>query len=281
MKRYHLIIDVAKCENCHNCFLACKDEHVGNDWPGYTVSQPNLGASWIRVLSRERGTYPQIDVAYLPVPCMHCDDAPCIKASGGAIAERLDGILLIDPGKSKGRKDLVSACPYQAIQWNEEQQVPQKCTFCAHLLDKGWKAPRCVQSCPTGALAFRVADDVEMDKIIKAEKLEVYKPDARTMPIVYYKNLHRFTRCFIAGSVATRVDGREDCVEGAHVSLFDAAGTLKEEVRTDAFGDFKFDNLEPGGGTYTVRVLAKGHETEPITVYLKRSVNTGILYVYG
>ena len=30
MKRWSLVIDVEKCEGCHNCFLACKDEHVGN-----------------------------------------------------------------------------------------------------------------------------------------------------------------------------------------------------------------------------------------------------------
>ncbi len=279
MKRCHLIIDVEKCENCSNCFLACKDEHVGNDWPGYAVSQPNLGSSWIKVLSRERGAYPQIDVAYLPVPCMHCDDAPCIKASKGTITRRLDGIVLIDPERSKGRKDLIAACPYQAIQWNEERQLPQKCTLCAHLLDKGWEKPRCVQSCPTGALLFLAADDAEMEKMIVEEKLETYRQNEGTEPSVYYKNLYRFTRCFIAGTVATRVKGEEDCVEGARVMLFDDAGNGKGEVRTDPFGDFKFDNLEPASGTHTVRVLAKGREVGPITVDLKESVSMGVIYV--
>jgi Fe-S-cluster-containing dehydrogenase component len=279
MKKCRLIVDVEKCENCGNCFLACKDEHVGNDWPGYTASQQALKSPWIRVLSRERGQYPLIDVAYLPVPCMHCDDAPCVKGSGGAINKRPDGIVLIDPEMSKGKKDLVAICPYQAIRWNEELQIPQKCTLCAHLLDKGWEKPRCVQSCPTGALAFRRADDLEMERMIRDDRLEVYNPKAGANPAVYYKNLYRFTRCFIAGSVATRVEDKEECVDDARVILFDAAGILRGEARTDAFGDFKFDNLAPGSGTYTVRVYVKGRETGPTVADLKESVNIGVVYV--
>ena len=42
MKEPYLVIDVAQCENCNNCFLACKDEHVGNDWPGYAAPQPEF-----------------------------------------------------------------------------------------------------------------------------------------------------------------------------------------------------------------------------------------------
>ena len=37
MKKWYFIIDVAKCMDCNNCFIACKDEHENNDWPGYTA----------------------------------------------------------------------------------------------------------------------------------------------------------------------------------------------------------------------------------------------------
>ena len=37
MKKWNMIIDVAKCHDCNNCFLACKDEHVENDWPPYSA----------------------------------------------------------------------------------------------------------------------------------------------------------------------------------------------------------------------------------------------------
>ena len=125
MKKWFMIIDVEKCENCNNCFLSCKDEHVDNDWPGYAAPQPGQGQSWISIYGKERGEYPFIDVAYLPVPCMHCDDAPCIKAAkDGAITKRPDGIVIIDPIKSRGQKNLVKACPYDAIQWNETSRCP-------------------------------------------------------------------------------------------------------------------------------------------------------------
>jgi Fe-S-cluster-containing dehydrogenase component len=189
MKKYRLIIDVEKCENCNNCFLACKDEHVGNEWPGYAAAQPDQGPGWITVRGKERGTYPFIDVAYLPVPCMHCSDSPCERAGKGAVVRRLDGIVIIDPIKAKGRKDLLSCCPYGSIRWNEDLHIPQKCTFCAHLLDAGWQKPRCVQSCPTGALSFISADDCEMKKIVEDQGREAYNAAGHTGALVYYRNL--------------------------------------------------------------------------------------------
>ena len=101
MKKWNLIIDVEKCEDCNNCFLACKDEHVDNDWPGYSLPQPLHGHRWMNIMRKERGQFPMIDVAYLPIPCMHCDRAPCIEAAkGGAVYKRDDGIVIIDPEKA-------------------------------------------------------------------------------------------------------------------------------------------------------------------------------------
>ncbi len=86
---------------------------------------------------------------------MQCEDPPCVKGSmDGAIYKRSDGIVIIDPEKSIGQKELISTCPYRVIYWNEERQIPQKCTFCAHLLDNGWHEPRCVDACPTGAITL-------------------------------------------------------------------------------------------------------------------------------
>jgi Fe-S-cluster-containing dehydrogenase component len=278
--KWHLIIDVAKCENCQNCFLACKDEHVGNDWPGYSAPQSDRGQGWIKIQGKERGQYPLIDVAYLPVPCMHCDNAPCIKAAkDGAIYKRPDGIVIIDPVKSRGQKGVIKACPYGAIRWNESLQIPQKCTLCAHLIDEGWEKTRCVQSCPTGALSVRHVEDAEMKKMIEAEQLDVYQPDYKTSPRVYYKNLSRFNRCFIGGSVAVRVRGREECAEGAHVTLFSATKEKVGECLTDHYGDFKFDNLEENSGRYTLQISRKNYDTKTIAVDLKQSLNVGTIFL--
>ena len=67
--------------------------------------------------------------------------------------------MLIDPKKAKGHKELVDACPYGHIWWNEELQLPQAWNFDAHLIDQGWEQTRGQQSCPTGAMrAIKVED---------------------------------------------------------------------------------------------------------------------------
>ncbi len=234
MKKFSLIIDVAKCENCNNCFLSCKDEHCGNSWPGYSLSQPLHGQRWMNIARKERGQFPLVDVAYLPKPCMHCDDAPCIGASeNGGVRKREDGIVLIDPKKAQGQKKIVDACPYGVIWWNEEAQVPQKCTLCAHLLDQGWKAPRCVQVCPTGALTINHIEKEELDLLVAAEQLEPLESGLKkTRPRVYYKNLHLFNTCILAGSVATGEGDETECVIGAAVRLVkEGRGGLRTDDR--------------------------------------------------
>jgi len=280
MKKYNFVIDVAKCENCNNCFLSCKDEHCGNDWPGYSLSQPLHGHRWMNISRRERGQFPLIDVAYLPKPCMHCDDAPCIVAAKNeAVYKRDDGIVIIDPEKAKGQKEIVAACPYGAVWWNEEEQVPQKCTFCAHLLDKGWKVPRCVQVCPTGALSILHIEDEELAKLRASEKLETLacgKLD--TQPRVYYKNLHRFNKFIIVGSVATGEEGATECVVGATVRLINEGNVISEQ-ETDDFGDYKFDGLLENTGSYEIEVVYTGKSTRKEVGELQKSSFVGTLWI--
>ena len=120
MNKWNLIVDVAECTNCNLCTLAAMDEYVGNEFPGYSAPMPKHGHKWIDILQKERGQLPMIDIAYVPTMCNHCDNAPCVAKGGGAVTKRADGIVLIDPVKAKGRKDLVDACPYGHIWWNEE-----------------------------------------------------------------------------------------------------------------------------------------------------------------
>ena len=253
MNKWNLIINVGRCENCHNCVIANRDEHVGNDFPGYTAPAAAVGDSPIRILRRTQGSAPMVETTYLPVMCNHCDDAPCIRRAGDAIRKRDDGIVIIDPVKSRGRKDIVDSCPYGAIVWNEEQQVPQTWIFDAHLLDQGWDRPRCQQSCPTDVFEAVKLDDAAMKKKAETEGLKVLKPDLGTKPRVWYRGLERWERCFIGGSVSADVAGAVECIEGAEVSLSQGGKALAKTV-SDGFGDFRFDNLPGDGGTYRVEV---------------------------
>ena len=274
MNKWNMIIDVAECTNCNLCTLAAMDEYVGNEFPGYSAPMPRHGHKWIDILQKERGQVPMIDVAYVPTLCNHCDNAPCVSKGGGAVTKREDGIVLIDPVKAKGRKDLVDTCPYGHIWWNEELQLPQAWTFDAHLLDQGWKQTRGQQSCPTGAMRAIKVSDEEMAGIARQETLEVMQPEAGTKPRVYYKNLWRYSKYFIGGSVAAEANGVVDCVEGAAVRLLKDGAAVAETI-TDNYGDFKFDRLDENSGDYAVEVSAPGRAGKTIAAKLGASINLG------
>ncbi len=277
MNKWMMIVDVAKCLNCNNCFLSCKDEHVGNDFPGYAAAQPLHGHRWINMYRKERGQVPMVDHVSMPAMCNHCDDAPCIKASNnGAVYKRPDGIVIIDPDKARGQKDLVTACPYGAIWWNEEAQLPQKWIFDAHLLDAGWKEPRCVQSCPSGALKSAQVSNTELQQLIEEEDLEVLSPEHNTRPRIFYKNLYLFTSCFIGGTVTSVSDGVEDCVAEAQISLL-RDGELVGQTMSDAFGEFRFDRLKPNSGSYQLRIEKVAYVEQSLEVELQESCYVGVV----
>ncbi|MCZ6448230.1 MAG: carboxypeptidase regulatory-like domain-containing protein [Alphaproteobacteria bacterium] len=277
MKKWNLIIDVAECTNCNLCTLATQDEYVGNQWPGVAAEMPKHGHRWIDIKRRERGQPPLVDVAYLPVMCQHCDDAPCIKAAeNNAVTKRDDGIVIIDPEKSVGQRQIMEACPYGVVFWNEEKNIPQAWPFDAHLLDAGWEEPRAATACPTGAFRALKVEDSEMRRIRAEQGLEELEPGAATKPRVFYKNLHRFTKCVVAGSVAGEINGVEECLGGATVTLI-KGGDVVARCETDAFGDFKIDRLDPASGGYTVRVAHEGFAAHSIEFELGDSITLGTI----
>lgn len=277
MKKWNLVIDVTKCFGCQACAVACHDEYHGNAFPGYAAEMPKLGHRWIDIIQREKGQFPMVEVAYLPVTCNHCDDAPCIKAAkDGAVTQRPDGIVIIDPVKAKGQRQLVEACPYGAIHWNEEKQLPQAWPFDAHLLDQGWTRTRGAQVCPTQAMRTVCVEDGEMQKIVREEKLEVLHPEYQTRPRVYYKNLHRFFKAFVGGSLAGEINGVTECIEGARVSL-QREGRRIAETRSDPYGDFSFQGLDEGSGAYRIEILDERFAPKALDFTLGASLCLGTI----
>ena len=254
--KWNLIVDVECCDNCRVCFLAVKDEYIGNDFPGCSAAQPAQGHNWLDIRRKERGAYPLVEARFLPVMCNHCDDAPCIKAArGDAVRKRPDGIVIIDPGKSKGQKQIVDACPYGAVCWNDDQQIPQAWPFDAHLLDTGWTRTRAEQACPAHAYRTIKVEDEEMQRIRAEQGLEVLRPELGTRPRIYYKNLHLVTKCFVGGTVVKQANGVEECAAGVEV-LLKQAGREVGRATTDTFGEFKIDRLEPNSRGYRLEAAA-------------------------
>ncbi|MCF8095607.1 MAG: hypothetical protein K9J79_09645 [Desulfobacteraceae bacterium] len=274
MTRYGMIINCEVCIGCYNCFLSCQDEFCGNEYQGYSAAAPLEGHNWMRVIDKERGEFPKVKMAYIPKTCMHCENAPCIEAArNNAVYRRQDGIVIIDPQKAKGQKQIVSACPYRVIEWNEQEQVPQKCIMCAHLLDKGLKEPRCVEACPTNALIFGDMDDPDSDisKILKRKSFEKLSPEFELKEKVLYNGL---PKRFISGTVVYQ--DKNECAENLQVEL--VGGTGKTTSITNEFGDFEFEGLE-ADKTYRVIIDQSGYNGEDLEIQTLRDVHLGEIYL--
>lgn len=242
------LIDVKKCVGCHDCQIGCKDEHCGNDWSPYAKPQPDTGHFWCKLNQYERGNKPHVKVAYIPTMCNHCENAPCMKAAkNGAVYRRDDGLVLIDPEKAKGQKQIVEACPYHAIYWNDSLNIPQKCTGCAHLLDdedSPIRVPRCMDNCHVNAITFGEENELGLDGTE-----EVLHPEYGTRPRVFYRGL---PKKFIAGTVYD--PEKEEIIEGAAVTITGDAGSFS--TRTDSWGDFWLRDLPDAD--WTLKIEANG-----------------------
>ncbi len=277
MNKWNLIIDIDKCHNCANCFIAAKDEYVGNEFSGYSAPQPLHGHAWIRIDEYERGTYPAVQTSFVPKMCNHCDDAPCKKVGGDAVQKRADGIVIIDPIKAKGREDIAKSCPYGAIFWNDELQIPQHWTFDAHLLDQGWKEPRCAQVCPTGAITALKTTDQDMETRVAVEDLRPINSNLQTKPRVYYKNLDNIEKCFIAGRVIHQKDNVSECFENADITLKNKEGEVVSSTQSDVYGDFRFNGLDPQSGEYEIIIDAKSSGVKSVKTVLGESLHLGTI----
>lgn len=268
MAKYAMAIDLSKCIGCYNCQVACKDEHVYNSFPPIAAEQPAFGHFWMSIEEREQVWNPShIKVTYIPKPCQHCDDAPCVKAaSDGAIYKRADGIVIIDPDKAVGQKDLVSSCPYGSIYLNEEKGLPQKCTFCAHLLDDSWQEPRCAQSCPTSCMYFGDVEDPEsrISRFLASTTTESFHPEYGTAPRVHYAAL---PKPHLSGTIRLADSG--ECAADVKVTLTDGAGSSRTTV-TDCFGDFDFADSPKGGCTIAYEL--SGYAAQTARVDLKDDI---------
>ena len=261
MKRPGIAINAKRCMACYACFMACKDEHCNWDTP-LSKAQPELGQYWMNIVEWERGDNERrIKTATVPTPCAHCADPACVKAAkdGGAY-KRPDGIVIIDPEKAVGQKQIADACPIHAIYWNAELNLPQKCTLCAELLDDpdypGFE-PRCVEACPNQALVFGDLDDPEspVSKLIAANKVTPLEGLPAEPGNVVHLNV---PSAFLAGTVAYPKELEEVCI-GAKVTITCVETGESHTMETNWAGDYEFEDL-PKGQTWTVEISFEGYK---------------------
>jgi molybdopterin-containing oxidoreductase family iron-sulfur binding subunit len=202
---YGMLVDMERCIGCHACTIACNAEH---DLPA--------GEEWIRVeteggdgMDEPAGAYPvvgdstgdpsdSLGLSYRPIPCQHCEDAPCVaECPTDALHRREDGVVAIDHDVCIGCGVCVDACPYDAITIPGDENAGKdsangsthvaKCTFCSDRIDDG-RDPACVVACPADALVFGDLDDPESRVSRYREAYDTHRlGDAeRTQPRVYY-----------------------------------------------------------------------------------------------
>jgi Fe-S-cluster-containing dehydrogenase component len=197
-KRYGMVIDLKRCIGCDACTIACRQ-----------AKATSKGILFAKIFKYERGKYPHVKLAFLPVLCMHCSEPPCEEVCPtGATRKREDGIVVVEAEKCIGCKSCIIACPYGArnafqrrVPYYQGQMTPfeeekakehlpgtaEKCDFCFERLEEG-REPACVKACVGEARIFGDLNDPESE----ASKLIIHKggfqlnPELGTDPSVYY-----------------------------------------------------------------------------------------------
>jgi molybdopterin-containing oxidoreductase family iron-sulfur binding subunit len=188
-RRWAMLIDTRKCIGCHACTVGCIAE---NGSPPGVIYRP--------VFEKEQGVFPKVTRTFVPRPCQHCDQPPCVAVcptGGTATWKSTDGVsagtVVIDYARCIGCGMCVPACPYKARSLDEgryySEQAPsvpayekrpvyesggtwprdvpklpvgvaRKCHFCVHRLEAGM-LPTCTTTCIGRATYFGDESDPE------------------------------------------------------------------------------------------------------------------------
>ena len=160
--------DISRCTGCYSCEIACKQKN--NLKPNAEANPESTGPRWRRVLELETGQYPEEQVSYVSLPCLHCGKPVCLEACPTkAINKSIEtGIVTVDKTKCIGCRYCFWACPFGAPQFGDSGLM-EKCDLCSDRVKEG-KSPACVATCPTKAITFGSLEELEKLAREKASK---------------------------------------------------------------------------------------------------------------